>query len=300
NVLLQCICAVMAAVLVVTFASRAVLAYERETDAREAHAEAGIMRDLFTAMKALRIERGSVNTALNLAPSRMANEQRAEIAAFRAQSKSALDRAIANLQADRFSELSGLVGKLGELRSNFDYLRARVDNSLVLELPRRPAKLGAEWIRANNALVDTIDEISERLLVTGRHIDPRIEEMMDIKRLAWLTSDAGGMDRLILAQAIAAGGTLPIARREQIENQSGRVVAPWKIVRNEMHLGRTPPLISRAIEDAQQVYFTATCKKRIAIITALTRGAPSPYSVQEWLSLSRLGLDSVITVADAA
>src|SRR5258708_4871291 len=72
NVLLQGICAIMAAVLVVTFASRAVLAYQRQADAREAHTEAGITRDLFTAMKALRIERGSVNAALNIAPSRLA------------------------------------------------------------------------------------------------------------------------------------------------------------------------------------------------------------------------------------
>jgi signal transduction histidine kinase len=300
NVLLQGFCAIMAAVLVVTFASRAVLAYQREADAREAHTEAGITRDLFTAMKALRIERGSVNAALNIAPSRLAKEQRAEISQLRAQSRAALDRATAKLQSGGFPQLSGLVGKLSELRSNFDYLRARVDNSLALEIARRPAKLGSEWIRANNALVDSIDDISEHLLVTGRHIDPRIEETMDVKRMAWLTSDAGGMDRLILAQAIAGSGTLPAVRREQIENGSGRIVASWKMVRNEMRLGRTPPDLSRAIDKAQKAYFTVICKKRIAIITALSRGAPSPYSVEEWLSLSRLGLASVVTVADTA
>lgn len=299
NVLLQSICAAMAAVLVVTFASRAVLAYQREADARQAQAEAGITRDLFTAMKALRIERGTVNAALSLAPAR-ANGQKAEISALRAQSRAALDRAVDELRADQFSPLRSLVSKVGELRASFDYMRARVDNSLVLDIARRPARLGSEWIRANNALVDAMDDISEQLLARGRHIDPRIEELMDVKRLAWLTSDAGGMDRLILAQAIAAGGTLPAARREQIENQSGRIVTPWKMVKNEARLGRTPPVLSRAIEEAQRIYFTVTCKKRIAIISALTRGAPSPYSVPEWLAISRNGLDSVVGVADAA
>ena len=290
----------MAAVLVVTFASRAVLAYQRQADARQAHAEAGIARDLFTAMKSLRIERGAVNPALSLAPSHVAKDQKAEIATLREQSRAALDRAIASLQTSPASQLSAIVARLVELRGSFEYLRARVDNSLSLDASRRPARLGAEWIRANNTLVEAIDDISEHLLVTGRHIDPRIEEMMDVKRLSWLTSDAGGMDRLILAQAIAAGGTLPSARREQIENQSGRIVALWKMVRNEVRLGRTPPELSIAIEDAQETYFASMAKKRMAIINALSRGTPSPYSVPEWLSLSRHGLDSVVAVADTA
>src|SRR5262249_6716526 len=51
---------------------------------------------------------------------------------------------------------------------------------------------------------------------------------------------------------------------------------------------------------AQRIYFTVVCTKRIAIINALTRGTQSPYSVQEWLSLSRNGLDSVVAVAETA
>ena len=300
GMLLQGVCAIMAAVLIVTFASRALLAYQREADARQSHEEAGITRDLFVAMKALRIERGTVNTALSLAPSRLADDETVEIASLRNQSNVALNSVVTELRSERFSRLHPIVAELGKLRADLDSLRARADKSLTLEIARRPARLGAELIRANNGLVDALDEISERLLVTGRQIDPRIEELMYVKRLAWQTSDSGGMDRLILAEAIAAGGTMSAARREQIENQSGRIVAPWKMVRNEVRLERAPPEIAQAIGAADHIYFTLTCKKRIAIISALTRGAPSPYSVQEWLAISRKGLDSVVGVAEKA
>jgi signal transduction histidine kinase len=300
NVLLQGICAIMAAVLVVTFASRAERAYQREADARQAHAEAGITRDLFIAMKAMRTERGAVNAALSLSSARMSPEQKTEIESLRAESKTALDRAVIELQTNGSPQLGPLVGKLGELRASFDYMRARADYALALDIWRRPTKLNSEWNRADNTLVDALDDISERLLVTGRYIDPRIEELMNVKRLAWLTSDAGGTDRLILAQAISTGGTLSSARREQIENQSGRIVAPWKMVRNEVRLARSPPELAQAIESAQRIYFTVTGKKRTAIISDLARGAPSPYSVEEWLAISGGGLDSVVGVAETA
>jgi signal transduction histidine kinase len=42
------------------------------------------------------------------------------------------------------------------------------------------------------------------------------------------------------------------------------------------------------------------CLKRIAIIAALTKGEPSPYSQQDWLAISKKGLESVVNVADVA
>ncbi len=62
--LLQLITGVMAAVLVFTFAVSAERAWERWNVSLEARAVSAASRDLFMGMQNLRVERGTVNTAL--------------------------------------------------------------------------------------------------------------------------------------------------------------------------------------------------------------------------------------------
>ena len=93
--------------------------------------------------------------------------------------------------------------------------------------------------------------------------------MMNFKRLAWLTSDSAGMDRLILGVAIANNTGLSPAQREQIANQSGRIVTPWRLIKNEVRLGHAPAELSRAVGIADRIYFHDICKVRLEIIAAL-------------------------------
>jgi signal transduction histidine kinase len=300
DILLQSVCAIMAAALVGTFGVRAIQSYERFHEARRASIEVAITRNLFGAMKALRVERGMANTDLVLDPNPISSEQIAEIAALRAQSRASIAAAVARLKGDVFPERDALVADVVQSQVNLEEARNAVDKAIKLPASLRNGELSAAWLRSAGDLFDALNNLTERLPTMGAPTDSHIAQMMNIERLVWLALDSGSMDRLALAQAIAEGNQLTAVQRQQIENRSGRITSPWHLVRDEQRLGKTPPVLARAIENAQQVYFTQMCHKRVAVITALTKGLASPITEGEWLAVSKKGLQSVVNVADVA
>ena len=94
--LLRAVTGLMAIALVATFAVIAVLAYERMQAADRVLVSADVSRDLFMAMQALMVERGTENTAL-LTPSVIDATAANTITALRGRSETALNAALARL-----------------------------------------------------------------------------------------------------------------------------------------------------------------------------------------------------------
>ena len=301
SVLLQTVIGVMASVLVAAFSVSAFYAYQREYSAVRVLDIADVTRDIFDAMKYLRIERGTISTAL-AAPEAASPQALREIAALRANADAAFAAATGKIEADNFGTGASQLAAIHKSAAKLLALRKAVDAALLLPRDKRPHDLGSAWVAANNTLVEQVDDLSETLPDRADQPDPYVEEMMNFKRLAWLTSDSAGMDRLILGVAIANNNSagLSPAQREQIANQSGRIVTPWRLIKNEVRLGHAPAELARAVRDADRIYFHDICKVRLAIIAALATGKPSPVSDRDWLAMSKAGLDHVLAVAHTA
>jgi len=223
DVLLQTVCTIMAAALVATFGFRAIQSWQSFNQARSTSTEVGITRNLFDAMKSLRIERGMANSDLVLAQAPITHDQATDIAALRAQGHAALDAALARLKTDPFQERDQLVAAAMRARAKLEAMRAQVDAALSRPLAGREVELSANWLKTASDLFDALNNISERLPSMSAPADSRIAQMMNIKSLVWLTLDSGSMDRLSLAQDIADGNKLTAIQRQQIENRSGRI-----------------------------------------------------------------------------
>jgi len=299
SVLLQTVIGVMASVLVAAFSVSAFYAYQREYSAVRVLGIADVTRDIFDAMKYLRIERGTISTALAV-PEPASPQAMHEIAMLRANADAAFAAATDKIRADNFDAGASELGAIHKSAETLIALRKEIDAALLLPRDKRPAELGNAWVTANNTLVEQVDDLSETLPDRGDETDPFVEEMMNFKRLAWLTSDSAGMDRLILGVAIANNTGLSPAQREQIANQSGRIVTPWRLIKNEVRLGHAPEELARAVHIADKIYFHDICKVRLSIIAALSAGKPSPVSDRAWLAMSKAGLDHVLAVAHTA
>ncbi len=299
SVLLQTVIGVMASVLVAAFSVSAFYAYQREYSAVRVLDIADVTRDVFDAMKYLRIERGTVSTAL--AASEPASPQTMhEIAVLRANADAAFAAATDKLRSGDFSSSAPGLEGIHKAAAALAKLRTVADAALLLPREKRSANLASQWVDANNALVEMVDDLSETLPDRGEQSDPFVAEMMNFKRLAWLTSDSAGMDRLILGVAIANNHGLSMPEREQIANQSGRIVTPWRLIKNEVRLGHAPDALAAAVREADRIYFHDICKVRLSIIAALAAGKPSPISDRAWLAMSKAGLDHVLGVAHTA
>jgi methyl-accepting chemotaxis protein len=299
SVLLQAITGVMALALVITFGISAERGWERRATAMRVYAVASVSSDLFLAMQNLRVERGTVNTALSTAEVASAETQ-GEIAALRVKSEQALESGRQKLAA---AQLEGTGKRLGELREAHEEvvrLRQESDAALQRAKDQRPADLSKRWIAAIGKLVDAIDGLSERLSGEIDQSDPFITEQMKIKQLAWAMRDAAGTDRLTVGAAIANGNGLSSDQQRQLAVFEGRVTSAWKIIEEDTHGASTPAKLKAAVASAKQKYFGELAEKRRAILADLIAGKPASISGGEWVKLSNPGLESLIAVANTA
>src|SRR5579862_4039067 len=243
SLLLQAITGLMAALLVAIFALAAERAFERRETARDVLARAGVSRAMFTAMQNLRVERGTVNTALET-PSVVDHETLDDIAALRQRSASTLNTALEKLEA---VGIAGAQPRVNEIRSKNDVLnRLRRDVDIALQQPKaqRPSDLGTNWVLTDGKLVDAIDALSEFVSSDLNQSDPFITEMMEMKQLAWMLRDAAGFDRLMVG-AVLANAKAPTAEQQlSFAVQTGRIEVAWKAIEDDVRLPTTPQALS--------------------------------------------------------
>src|ERR1700730_2494494 len=153
--LLQLITGVMAAVLVFTFTVSAERAWERWNTSLEAHAVSDASRDLFLGMQSLRVERGTVNTALSSAEV-ASPDTLGDIVALRGKSDAALESAITKLGKLHLPDAVTRIGELRGARETVTRLRQDVDAAIRRAQAERSPTLSKSWISAVGAVVDTI------------------------------------------------------------------------------------------------------------------------------------------------
>jgi hypothetical protein len=243
---------------------------------------------MFTAMQNLRIERGTVNTALET----MAvadDETRSDIAALREHSETALASAIAKFAP------AGLVGMergLDGIRvahEAFAALRRDVDTALGQRKDLRPRDLSARWVASNGKLVDAIDVLSELISSDLNQADPFITEMMEVKQLAWMLRDAAGFDRLMVGAALANGGRLTAELQQQLAFQSGRIDFAWKAIEDDTRAATTPRPLTNAVATRRRLMIWLLASRRRSRAgfgsSFRTRPLPASWTLQIPLSI---------------
>ncbi len=299
STLLQAITGLMAMALVATFGVAAEHALEQRAVAARVEAVASISRDLFTAMQNLRVERGTVNTALATAEPVAADTQ-SDIVALRAKSEAALESALPKLARAAIPGTEQAAGELSDARETIAKMRAAADAALQQAKDKRPADISKSWVAGVGKLVDAIDRLSDRLSNDINLSDPFITEMMKIKQLGWALRDAAGTDRLLVGAAIAADKGIPAAVQERLAVLRGNIEVSWRAIESDVRAPATPAPLKSAADQAKQAYFVALAEKRKAIVDALLAGKPAPISGGAWVQQSNPGLESLINVANVA
>ena len=276
SVLLRAVIGAMATLVVVAFSASGFIAYQHETSAVRLLDMADVTRDTFDAMKYLRIERGTVSTAL-VAPDAASLVTLQEIARLRANADAASAAAAGKIRSHNLGVDGNALNAIQSAAAALGQVRRFADAALLEPADQRPARLATDWVAANNALVEKIDDLSETLPGRSEQSDGFVQEMMNFKRLAWQTSDSDW---------------LAICSRSQ--------GTPWQLIKNEVRLGRAPPELAGVVRATDRITFHDICLARGSIIAALAAGKPAPFSEGEWLAMSKTGLDHVLAVAHTA
>ena len=255
--------------------------------------------DLFSAIQAVRLERGDVNRAL-LAPVTASPAAIENIGRLRDAVKLSLELAIARLAT---SESQKILEALGELKAEYTELgpiRAEVDTALKEEsIERREATL-TQWDAANEKLVTSIDGLSSLLDGELSGVDAFVAQMIAIKRLVWPIRSDSGDDRrhILLVQADGAAATE--TERRQLDVYLGQVISVWGLVRDAADREATPEPLRQRIQEADRKYFVEYLSLRNRIADGLVMQRPVSYDRGEWLRLSDESRDSIFQIARTA
>jgi methyl-accepting chemotaxis protein len=298
NTLLKSSIGLLAAALVASFALAAYDAWHEQHTADRVHAITGVINPLFLALQNLRVERGTVNTALATAAPVDA-DTRADIQAARVASGPAIARALVAVQTVELPDRARLVAALADGEAAVAERRRAVDSALSRPKAERDAALSGVWIADVGKLVGAIDKLSEALSAEIENANPTILKLMNLKQLGWIVRDRAGTERLRIGAALAAGERLAPARQLQIAELGAGADTAWEALLSAA-TGDLPTAVRTAIDTAKTGYFGSFAERRAAIVKALVDSDKPPMTGGEWVKLSNPQLESLIAVANAA
>src|SRR5277367_1671137 len=75
----------------------------------------------------------------------------------------------------------------------------------------RREQLAKEYMDTETAMLESLDRVSARLFADIKQKDAYIDQMMEMKQLAWFVRNAGGEASLLISTGLAAGHLQPDA-----------------------------------------------------------------------------------------
>jgi methyl-accepting chemotaxis protein len=291
----------LGAMLLVLIAALAVPTWSAVRELRDATrvvATARAGQSVFSALRYLRPERGTVQVALT-SPAPADANLRAGLDALRTAGAAAFEAVVRDCVAATCEpddpELAAFRGSIDRLNA----ARRDTDAALVAPPEQRAAGLAAEWAAATTDILGRLDRISATVTARVRLVDPEIAELMAIKQLGWAIRDQAGLERNFYSDGINTR-SLPVASQLRMAGYRGTVTIGWPMLRELTGRPDAPANVVAAVRNAAANYFGGFDKRREALYAALLSGRAPEITLAEWLHVSNEALDSLIEIPSAA
>jgi methyl-accepting chemotaxis protein len=274
-------------------------AWQQQVTAQRRMEVGSITRHLFLAMQNLRVERGTVSTALvESEPVDPATWQ--DIQNLRARSMPALANALSEMSRLDANDRDNWLAELRTKNAAVETMRANADQILQKRPFASNAEVNDKWIAAVGALVDRMDALSNRLSAGVRLNDPFFDQMMTVKQLAWSTRSNAGVERLMIGDAIAAGARVSEDSQRKMVELHTRVNAVWAALLDLLDDPQTPHALLDAVAGAKESYFNRYNHDRDEVYRSLVAGDKPRISSRAWIQGSNPALESLNVVANTA
>jgi methyl-accepting chemotaxis protein len=297
--LLTSVIAAMAVIVVLVLGVSAWRSWQRLATAKRIETVAEASADAFTALGNLRTDRDITVRDLR-ALAAIGAEDRTQLQKARAAEMPALRSAAALLASVDFAERQNLLPSLQRSIATLEQLHGAADAALAQPAAERPRELPKQYMSELTTLLDTLGTISARLTSAIKNNDAFIDEMMEMKELAWKARNSAGDASLVLFNGFAIGRLLP-----DMVGQFDTAVAVseslWGTL-EELGFGTAlPPNVVTAIDTAKRDYFGQSyVAARDKLLQALEAGAQPPMDAAQWAPFAAARLETLEGVAEAA
>jgi methyl-accepting chemotaxis protein len=297
--LLTSLVAVMASCVVAFLAVDAWDSLGRLQSANRVSLIAEISDNTFKAMHNLRTDRSNTGRAVN-AETPINEADLAYLKRFRDAEMPALQAVLAKLPGIDFPEQQTLLPELTRQIANFTALDIESREAIAKpKASRRPA-LWKEYSDTGLALVDTLDKASTGLAAAIKHSDPVVDQLLEIKQMAWLVRLRAGEASLLVSNAIGGVGMPPNVQKTYTKLVGGLETA-FVALETATAGMQLPTGLTEAMKEASTGNFDpqyTTLRDRL--LDAAIKGEKPELTASQWSPLTVARQATAVSVAERA
>ncbi len=297
NALLKSVILFLCASLVVVLSFGAWDSWQRVATANRIAAVADVSTNIFKALHNLRSDRSRTVRALL---SDRTNSGDAQLRESRDAEVPALKAALAKLQTMSFPGQAAMVSELDQRISTLTRLHTESLAAAARPKSDRPASLASTVNDEFSGFITFLDRSSVQLNRLIKLEDAFVDQLMEVKQLAWMVRDRGGDASVIVSNAMS-GQPLPQDPWVFYNANLARMEQAWEAMLQMAAGLPMPAKFNDAVEVAKREFFGAAYTElRTKTLKEIIAGQTPSITVDQWSPLTVPKLATVLAVAEVA
>src|SRR4051794_14725400 len=297
NFILKSVIATLMTVIIVALAVGAWDSWRRLNAVNRIAAVAEATSYMFTALHNLRVDRASTTRDLNSENPTVMTQQHKEV---RAADLPALNSAVTALDNVDFPERQAAVADLAQRVKKFAALHEETAAAFLQPKAARRADLSKEFFDAATAMIDTLDKLSSRLTRFVKLEDAYIDQLLEMKQLAWVVRNAGG-DASVMISNTLSGMPLPAEPLLKYTANVAKLETAWAALEGVAAGLPLPPRFAAAVDTAKREFFAADLiALRDRTLKMLIAGEKPEMTTAQWTVMIVPKLATALGVAEVA
>ena len=298
NALLKTIIAVLSAVVIVVLSIGAWDSWHRMVVAGRISAAAEATTYLFTALHNLRVDRAQTNR--DLLNDHVSATPSPIIVATRDAEMPALAAGLAALANTSFPEKESAIADLDNAIKKLTALQTESITAFGQSKAQRRAGLTQEYFQHVSGLLNLIEKTSSQLTRALKLEDAYIDQLMELKQLAWFARNAGGDAAVMISNGLGGQPVAPDAMLKYTANLA-KLNAAWAALTDLAAGLPLPPRFADALKKAEHGFLAKDyTEQQTKIVQALASGQKVPMTSDQWSIESVPKLGTLLGVAEVS
>jgi methyl-accepting chemotaxis protein len=297
NVLLKSVIGLLAGALVIVLAAGSWQSWTRLDAVDRIADSANASAYMFTALHNLRIDRAMTTRAVRA--DAVMSPVSPDIQKSRDAEMPALRAAVKTLKTMDFPERATLVLAFETSVTRLAAIQQETEAALKQPKPARRAGMEKEYWDTASAVIENIESLSARLTRLVKLDDAYIDQLMELKNLAWTVRYTAGDVSVMVSNPMSGQPVPPNAMQLYIAGVA-RIDSVWAVLEAMAAALPLPRRFTDAHGVAKKEFFSQEFTDlRFKAFKAVIAGEPTGYTVATWTPISVPKLTALLGVAEA-
>ncbi len=298
SALLKIAFAALFAAIIAMLAVNARESWMRFNTANRISAVAKVSNYMFVAMNSLRVDRSS--TLRELLADRQSTAIPGLIKSTRGAEMPALNALMPALAASDFPDRDQAIADFSARIKRLVQLQELTAPAFLQPKAARAAGLAQDYAKEADALMEALNSWGNRLVTLISLQDAYVDQLMEIKQLAWVVRNTGGEASVVVSNTLSGQPLPPDAFLTYTANVA-KLDTNWAALTDIASRLSLPASFANAVEKVKKDYFgSGYPEQRTKALQALIAGQPTGFTADSWSPMSVGKLETLLGVATAA